>query len=202
MELSPLRFGLGPQLKLHLTLGKERSMGWPPLWIRAAWTDQDGAAMKISLVPMSDEMYDEYFKDYENDPDLYFDKAQYQPYVYSMEGVRAYIERKKRKGQLPMAILRDGEVIGELILKELVPKESVTLGICLRKAEYKDHGYGTQAERLALDYAFDTLGVKTVLADALLTNTRSQHVLEKAGFVRTHSDQMFVYYRCQRGMVL
>ena len=154
--------------------------------------------MEISLVRMTDEMYDVYFQDYDNDPDLYFDKAQYKPYVYSAEGVARYIERKKRKQQIPMAIVHDGEMVGELIFKELIPKESVTIGISLRKSKYKDHGYGTQAEKLALDYAFDTLGVQTVLADTILTNTRSQHVLKKVGFVETHRDEMFIYYACRR----
>ncbi len=154
--------------------------------------------MKISLMRMSDEMYYEYLKDYDNDPDLYFDKDKYEHYVYSVEGVARYIERKKRKQQIPMAILCDKKVIGELIFKELVPNDSVTIGIALQKRDYKGHGYGTQAEKLALDYAFDTLGVKTVLADTILTNTRSQHVLEKVGFVETHRDEMFIYYKCQR----
>ena len=154
--------------------------------------------MEISLTSMSDEMYYEYFKDYDNDPDLYLDKDKYEPYVYSMEGVARYIERKKLKQQMPMAILHDKEVIGELIFKELVPNDSVTIGISLKKAKYKDHGYGTQAEKLALDYAFGTLGVKKVLADAILTNSRSQRVLEKVGFVETYRDDMFIYYQCQR----
>lgn len=154
--------------------------------------------MEVSLTHMTDELYDSYFQDYENDPDLYFDKDQCKPYVYSAEGVAQYIERKKRKHQIPMAICCGGEIIGELIFKDLIPNDSVTIGISLRKAMYKDHGYGTQAEKLALDYAFETLGVKTVFADSILTNTRSQHVLEKAGFVETHRDKMFVYYKCQR----
>lgn len=154
--------------------------------------------MNISLTRMSDEMYYEYLKDYENDPDLYFDKDTYEPYIYSVEGVARYIERKKRKQQIPMAIVHDNEVIGELIFKELVPNYSVTIGIALKNANYKDHGYGTQAEKLALDYAFGTLGVKVVLADTILTNTRSQHVLEKVGFVETHRDDRFIYYKCQR----
>lgn len=152
--------------------------------------------VKISLVPMTDEMYHDYLKGYNNDIDLYLDKSKYEHYVYSAEGANRYIERKKLKKQIPMAILRGEEIIGELIFKELVPNDSVTIGIALKNANYKDHGYGTQAERLALDYAFDVLGVKAVLADAILTNTRSQHVLEKVGFVETHRDEMFVYYQC------
>ncbi len=154
--------------------------------------------MNLSLRRMTDEMYYAYFKDYDNDPDLYLDKNQYKPYVYSVEGVTRYIERKKLKHQIPMAIVHDEEIIGELIFKEFVPNDSVTIGISLRKAKYKDHGYGTQAEKLALDYAFNTLGVRMVLADTILTNTRSQHVLEKVGFVETHRDEMFVYYKCER----
>lgn len=38
----------------------------------------------------------------------------------------------------------------------------------------KDKGYGTQAERLAVKYAFDQLGMVAVNADTVLKNTRSQ----------------------------
>ena len=154
--------------------------------------------MKISLTGMSDEMYYEYFKDYENDPDLYLNKDMYEPYIYSVEGVARYIERKKLKQQIPMAIVYGEEIIGELIFEQLVPNYSVTIGISLKNSKYKDHGYGTQAEKLALDYAFGTLGVKIVFADTILSNTRSQHVLEKVGFAETHRDDMFIYYKCQR----
>lgn len=153
--------------------------------------------MKISLVPMSDEMYHEYLKEYDNDIDLYFDRSKYEHYIYSEEGAARYIERKKVKKQIPMAIVHNGEIVGELIFNELLPGDSVTIGIALKNAKYKDHGYGTQAEKLAIAYAFGTLGVKTILADVILTNTRSQHVLEKVGFIETHRDEMFVYYKFQ-----
>ncbi len=41
--------------------------------------------MKISLIPMTDDMYYIYLKEYENDPDLYLDKDKYKPYIYSTE---------------------------------------------------------------------------------------------------------------------
>ncbi len=154
--------------------------------------------MAISLCPMTDEMYHSYFKDYENDPDLYWDKAKFRPYVYCSEAVDRYIERRKQKHQIPMAIVYENKIVGELIFKELVPNESVAISIALRKSQYKDHGYGTQAERLALSYAFETLNVRTVYADTICTNTRSQHVLQKVGFVQTHCDEEFIYYQYQR----
>ena len=61
-----------------------------------------------------------------------------------------------------------------------------------------DQGFGTQAEILALEYAFQNLKMEIVYADALLNNHRSQHVLMKAGFRETHRDDAFVYYRCDR----
>ena len=37
----------------------------------------------------------------------------------------------------------------------------------------KNHGYGTKAEILALDYAFHTLELKTVFADAIHKKTNA-----------------------------
>ncbi|MCL2169757.1 MAG: GNAT family N-acetyltransferase [Defluviitaleaceae bacterium] len=45
-----------------------------------------------------------------------------------------------------------------------------------------------------MEYAFETLNLQTIKADTVLRNTRSQHVLEKIGFVYTHEDVLFKYY--------
>ena len=71
------------------------------------------------------------------------------------------------------------------------------MGIHLQNDAVKEKGYGTQAERLILQYAFNELGMVAVNADAVLKNTRSQHVLEKVGFCYTHEDDTFKYYRCE-----
>lgn len=62
----------------------------------------------------------------------------------------------------------------------------------------KGKGYGTQAERMAVKYAFDELGIVAVNADTVQKNTRSQHILEKVGFRLTGEDEMFKYYRIER----
>ena len=72
------------------------------------------------------------------------------------------------------------------------------MGISLQHDGYKNKGYGTKAESLALNYAFAELGMETVFADALINNRRSQHVLEKVGFMKTHQDDSFQYYRCDK----
>ena len=64
----------------------------------------------------------------------------------------------------------------------------------------KGKGYGTQAERLALRFVFDELGMTTVLADAIRENTRSQHVLKKGGFRFVGEDEIFRYYCIDRSI--
>ena len=63
---------------------------------------------------------------------------------------------------------------------------------------FKGRGFGTQAERLAVDFIFNELDIPTVFADAIRPNLSSQHVLEKLGFRLTGEDESFRYYRMDR----
>ena len=72
------------------------------------------------------------------------------------------------------------------------------MSIHLQNDAVKNKGYGTSAEKLALEYSVKVLGMKTVLADALIKNKRSQHVLEKVGFHFVRKDEMFCYYQYQK----
>ena len=103
---------------------------------------------RIRLARMTPEMYDEYLKEYENDPDLWADKSRYVPYEYSKE----------------------------------------------RTARYVAH----QAEKLAVWYVFHDLDIPVLYADTIRTNTRSQHVLEKVGFVFIREADGFRYYEIRR----
>lgn len=153
----------------------------------------------IKLCKMTKTVARRYFKGFETDPVLFMDMSKYQPYVYSEERADAYYERQIRLGREYLAILADEEPIGEIILKNIDPeKRCCTLSIHLQNDSVKNKGYGTQAEILALEYAFKELGTETVYADAVLKNRRSQHVLEKVGFTQTHSDETFRYYRCDK----
>ena len=152
----------------------------------------------ITLQPMTPEMYHAYFQDYHNDPDLYIDKSKFTDYVYDEENVNRYIQRQIDLGRRCFAIIHDGEMVGELIIKNIEEKKSATLGICMRDASCKDRGFGTQAERLAVDYIFNELDIPVVYADSILSNERSQHVLEKVGFRLIKVEGDFKYYRLER----
>lgn len=154
--------------------------------------------MNVKLCPMTDEMYYEYFKEFESDIDLYIKAEDYTKYQYSIEHVSKYISRQKQKKRLPFAIVLGDELIGEIIFKEITEKESATISISMKNDKYKNMGYGTSAEKLAIKYAFESLDMKTVFADSLINNKRSQHVLVKVGFTETGRDDKFVYYKIER----
>ena len=149
----------------------------------------------ISLKPMTPEMYHAFFQEYENDMDLYLDKNDFTEYVYTREKVDAYIQKQISLKRLPFAIMCGEEMVGELKLYDIVSGKSATLGITMKSKKYKDKGYGTQAERLAIDFVFNELDIPVLYADSILTNTRSQHVLEKVGFQFLYADEQRKHYR-------
>jgi RimJ/RimL family protein N-acetyltransferase len=154
----------------------------------------------VRLTAMTPEMYHRYFREYENDPDLYLDKDKYTAYTYSKEKVDQYIQRQVDLKRIPLAIMTGDEIVGEIIIKNIEEHKCATMGLSLKNARYKDRGIGTQAEKLAIQYVFRDLDIPTLYADSIQTNTRSQHVLEKVGFTLTHEDKDFKYYRIDRDM--
>lgn len=152
--------------------------------------------MNICLQTMTSELAHRYFQGFSNDPEVYQDPARYTVYEYSEGTVDAYCTRQQRLGRVHLAILLGSRPIGEILLKDLTGT-SCTLSIHLQNDSVKNQGYGTEAEILALDYAFNELGLDTVYADALIKNTRSRRVLEKVGFAETRRDEAFCYYVCK-----
>ena len=155
----------------------------------------DDRMNEVTLRPMTREMCHGFYREFQNDPAI----GHYYDYVYSVETVDAYFDRNNTPDRKLFAILAEGKIVGEIKLKDIdFEKRECSMGIHLQNDSVKGKGYGTQAERLILRYAFEELGMDTVKADAALKNTRSQHVLEKVGFRYTHEDETFKYYRCDR----
>ena len=153
---------------------------------------------RIRLLPMTAEMYRSFFLEYENDRDMCLPGQGYVHYEFSEEKVAKYVQRQKELRRIPLAILYDDEIVGEIIIKNIEPHKCATMSIVLKNAQYKNHGIGTQAERLAIQYVIDDLDIPTLYADTIQTNSISQHVLEKVGFTLIREDQCFKYYRIDR----
>ena len=146
---------------------------------------------------MTKELCRSYMKAFIPDPALFRDPADYKPYDYEESQCDAYFARQVRLGRIHLAIILDEEPIGEIILKKIDWLERhCTLSISMKNSTWTGKGFGTAAEKLALEYAFGQMHMKTVYADTLLNNTRSQRVLIKNGFRKIAEDDTFRYYRC------
>ena len=151
---------------------------------------------------MTRELCRELYKGWENDPAIYMDMDLFTAYEYNEKAVNKYFDSKQSPSRILFAIMKDGKPIGELHLKQIdSEKKECMLSIHLQNDSVKGHGYGTLAEKLALKYAFDVLGMSAVNADTVIKNTRSQHVLGKVGFKFTEEKYGFRYYRCERQSV-
>ena len=152
---------------------------------------------KIHLQPMDRMLLHEYYKGFVMDAEIFMDMRNFREYTYAPERVDAYFDRlKSQKDRVDFLIMKDEKQIGEIALKHIdETARQCELSIHLQNDSVKNKGYGTQAERLILEYAFQTLGMTAVIADSVLKNKRSQHTLEKVGFQETGRDETFVYFR-------
>ena len=120
-------------------------------------------------------------------------------YRYDAAAVDAYFEKHMRQGKIHFAIMLGDTVIGDVYLKNVnFVDRFCTVAIHMANDTYKGHGYGTQAEKLILTYAFQELNMKVVYADTLIKNERSRHILEKVGFTEIRRDNQSIYYACRK----
>ena len=134
-----------------------------------------------------------YFKGFVIDPAVFLPGQSVRQFRYSDEWVDAYLMRYKDCEHL--AIVLKDRPIGEILFKHIdnINKTAV-FSIHLQNDSVKGKGYGTVAEKLAIEYAFDQMGLTVLFADASKDNIRSIHVLEKAGFHFIKEDNNFCYY--------
>ena len=154
---------------------------------------------EISLCVMTRELCHELFKKWENDPDIYMNTDQFTAYQYNKAAVDRYFGTKQDPSRVLLAIMKDGAPVGEIQLKQIDwERKECTLSIHMQNNTVKGRGYGTCAERLAVRYALNVLGMTAVNADTITKNRRSQHVLEKVEFQYIKEENGLRYYRCER----
>ena len=158
--------------------------------------DNAALSLKEATLPLCHAFYQRFV----HAPELFEDKSAIPQYRYDPERVeKYYADRQELPDRRYYYILLGGEVIGELMFKKLDPEnKSCERGSCLVNDDCKNRGLGTAALRMALALGFGALGMETILADSLLSNARSQHVLLKLGFRFTAEDAHFKYYRITR----
>lgn len=80
--------------------------------------------------------------------------------------------------------LADRQVIGSCGLFEINQKNrSAEFGIVIGESDYWGKGYGSDAAKIVLRFAFEELGLNRVFLDVLASNPRAVRSYQKAGFV-------------------
>ena len=94
------------------------------------------------------------------------------------------MEQEGSGARLVIERAADAAFVGWCCLVRWNPEyRSASLGYCFDDAAW-GHGYATEAARALLRWAFDTLDLNRVQAEADTRNVASARVLEKLGFVR------------------
>jgi len=94
-------------------------------------------------------------------------------------------EYQKQNGFCRWAVVEksSGKVIGSCGFAHPHGTPEVELGYLLDRAAW-GKGFATEAARACLNYGFEKLGFREIIAITDLENTASQRVLEKIGFAR------------------
>lgn len=125
----------------------------------------------------------------ENDPGIWEVSGTLTP--YSKKVLRDYLETAHRDiyevKQLRLAICaHEKSPIGLVDLYDFDPRhQRAGLGIVISEPANRDRGYGEEAIRLLMGYAFRVLGLHQLYASVGENNRRSQHLFEKLGFVKS-----------------
>ena len=99
---------------------------------------------------------------------------------------------KDNPQEYEFAVVIDGKHIGAAAVSLSDDGREGELGWIIRK-EYQGKGYGTEAAKAVLDFAFEKLKVKKVTARCDLRNESSQRVMQKIGLVFENDERMRRY---------
>jgi len=130
------------------------------------------------------------------------DMSLFKPYSYREEAVDRYYDSRQEPSRVLFAIMLGNRPIGEMQIKQIdLVKKECTLSIHMQNDDVKGKGYGTEAERLAIQYAFEKLGMSAINADTVVKNKRSRHILEKLGFKLIREEGDLIFYRLEKNAV-
>jgi RimJ/RimL family protein N-acetyltransferase len=105
--------------------------------------------------------------------------------TFTEDQIRAWLAKVRQAGdRADWAVLRgsDGAYVGEVVLND-VDEDNRSAGFRISLAEAATgQGYGTEATRLAVAYAFEDAGLHRVHLEVFDHNPRARRVYEKCGF--------------------
>ena len=105
-------------------------------------------------------------------------------YITTLEGEKKYFEENIDKNYIFFIVTLDNDkLIGTVGLENYnAINRTATLGIFIGDKEYRNQGYGTETNKIILDYGFNYLNLKKIKLDLMSFNERALKCYQKCGF--------------------
>ncbi|PRY40309.1 GNAT family N-acetyltransferase [Umezawaea tangerina] len=136
----------------------------------------------VRLVPLVAEHAPDLFKGV-NDPEVRRLTGTHRVFTFE-EVERHAATRAEQTDRVDLTVLRavDGKVLGDIVLNDL-DADNLSMGFRIALVAEQGRGYGTEAIRLLLRYAFDVVGLHRVELEVFDFNPRAIASYRKCGFV-------------------
>lgn len=102
-----------------------------------------------------------------------------------------YCVENKAEDFVRLGIEWDGRLVGYADL--VIQDAGAEIGIAIGESSSWGKGIGSRAVRAMIDYARDTFGITTFLAETHLSNERSRRMLDRLGFQEISRDGNEMY---------
>ena len=119
-----------------------------------------------------------------NDPETAHDVGSYLPFTAERE-TDWYEKEARSETNIPFTIYERTALrpIGTVALMNVdYRNRRAEFGIGIGEPDYRNKGYGTETTRLVLGYAFDVVGLHSIMLGVFEFNRRAMRAYEKAGF--------------------
>ncbi len=114
---------------------------------------------------------------------LNYDPARPRPAEFFVPDKEEEKKREDREFEFRIRTLADDKLIGFVELDVAWNHQTAWVGIGIGDADYRSKGYGSDALRVAVSYAFRELGLYRVSLGVFAYNQRAIRAYEKVGFV-------------------
>ena len=137
---------------------------------------------RIYLSPVNVEDYEIYTK-WLNDIDISESLGSY-AMLLTLDAEKKWLEEFSSKNHNYAMVLHDGDkMIGNIGFTDIDNiSRTGTVGLFIGDKDHHNHGYGTEALKLILDYAFKTLNLHSVMLSVHSNNERGVACYKKVGF--------------------
>ena len=103
---------------------------------------------------------------------------------------------KEKKEEYALAVRKDGELVGELVLHNFDYFGGIEMGFRFF-SECQGKGYATESAGALKKFVIEELGATTVKSRCFKQNTPSRRLIERLGLVLTSEDQTHYYFSCK-----